>query len=133
MSEFRFGISYEGAVEKKMDDIGFFIVLILTCIVNAIPLTLFIGYAITSPIQTVDALLTAFWYIWLFISYVSVDKYVETDDVDIMMLIIYFPMITIATIFMRLVLFFIKRKYPNTTDPEEIKRFYRRKKINTII
>jgi len=120
----------DGEVKERYYRYGYLYVVFITGIINATPVILMRFEPMKSSIYFM--IFDVIWYLWLFISLAWIKKY-QLFGLDFKWMQVLFPVTFLNFILARTVIFFLKRKYPNTYDENEILKFNRKIKIKNIL
>ena len=116
-------VNLKGEAASKMDKYGISIIAILVIILNLIPMVLLVIY--------MDRLLllgVVIWYMWIFYSVYNLD-----GTRIVLELFTKLPLLLPSFILMMILSEIFKVMYLNSDEPDDIKRWNRKKKIKTIL
>jgi len=116
-------VNLKGEAASKMDKSGISIIAILVIILNLIPMVLLVIY--------MDRLLllgVVIWYMWIFYSVYNLD-----GTRIVLELFTKLPLLLPSFILMMILSEIFKVMYLNSDEPDDIKRWNRKKKIKTIL
>jgi len=122
----KFNIKAGGEVKRRMEKFKPFFGLYILIMSNIPVLLLMVSSLEANPNYKTFASLWFFWFLYCLFSKTD-------DDISTTAFFTKFPVYLPAYIVGYVHVFFLKLKYPNSDDPDEIVRFERRKKLKTIL
>jgi len=127
-----FYIKYGGEVENRMNRYGYYVTIGIIILFNLLPLIISIIISWTTPTNFYLVTSIIIWYTWLIYAIIKTGKNVDRKVV-FLWLFLYLPLILPTVLSIRFLVWMLKQKYPNSDDPEYLKKWNRHKKIKTII
>ena len=116
-------------VEEKLDKISDFMVYIAIIVFNLVILTIPIVYMIISGFSIPVLTFLIVWVLWASVSLYKINDVIPTH-LDV---VLRFPLIFPSLMFIKLCIYNLKKRYANSYDLEEIKKFERKRKIKSIL
>jgi len=121
-------IDFGGEVERRLPKYGKIGVIPFVLLLNSFPTILYLLYP-----YVVVLIFSILWYSWLGWCIYDFIKEIDTISAKIQSFLIHLPIGIPAFIFLWCLVELLKRKYPNSDDPEYLKKWNRKKKIQSII
>jgi len=120
----------DGEVKRRFLGYGFLYVALITAMVNILPAILIMLPDFNNSIPF--KVFAAIWYFWLIISLGFIKKF-NLFDLKLKKINFLFPVSVVNCLASQAVVYFLKKKHPNSDDPVYLKQFERKKKIKIIL